>query len=98
MALLTPYNGWAMTVQAVLYTNTAPNQKLHLFDADGDEFMFPIPGQMEEKIVTPEIAVTVKLPLSYYDEDADGGHQLKVIGYVEKPDSPLAKKQDEEED
>jgi hypothetical protein len=70
--------GYCVTIQAVRYGNKSPQMYMHLYDAGGDEFMFPIPGQDLPKTTTPEIPVTVRLPLSYYDED--GGQELIVWG------------------
>lgn len=69
-----------LTVEGVYYSNINPSQCIHLYDADGDEFMFPIPGQAEPKPTSPEIAITVELPLYYLDEDFDGENDLIIWG------------------
>ncbi len=73
--------GFALRLQAFRYDSTNPGLFLHLLDADGDEFMFPIPGQGTPKASTLEIPLTLSLPLFYYD---DGEHELILWGEVEK--------------
>ncbi len=75
--------GYCVTVQAVYYSSTNPGNFLHLYDADGDEFMFALPGQGNAKVATPEIPVTVKLPLKYVDVSI-GEHQIKIFGEAHK--------------
>ena len=41
--------GYGLRVQAVLYSSSNPGNFLHLYDADGDEFLFPISGQRKPK-------------------------------------------------
>jgi hypothetical protein len=78
----------SVRVQAIFFNDTNPERKLRLFDADGDEFMFPIPGQIEPRIATPEISVLVQLPLQYLDEDPIGGHEVIIFGeYHESVDN-----------
>lgn len=75
--------GYSATIQAVYYSSINPGNFLHLLDADGDEFMFPIPGQGIQKTITPAIPVTVKLPISYIDV-SQGGYEIKIWGEAEK--------------
>ncbi len=77
-------SNYFVTVQAVYYGCTNPSSYLHLFDGDGDEFMFAIPGQAIPNTTTPEIPVTVRLPISYSDDI--GGNELVIWGTVEKED------------
>ena len=72
--------GYCVKVQAFFYGGTNPNAKLHLYDAGGDEFTFPIPGQARPTATSPEISVTVRLPLSYLDEEGD--NKLIVWGEI----------------
>lgn len=74
--------GFALKVEAVYYSNSNPSQHLRLFDADGDQFMFPVPGQARANTTSPELPVTVKLPISYEDEGE--GNQVVVWGEAEK--------------
>ena len=84
---LTPFGSQpaqgSVKVQAVYYSNLNPAQALCLYDGDGDMFMYPVPGQLEAKVVTPEIPVTVKLPLYYLDQDLDGENEVIVFGEVD---------------
>lgn len=66
------------TIQAVFYSGKNPSQHLCLYDADGDMFMYPIPGQLENKVVTLETPTTIKLPLRYLDQD--GENEIIVFG------------------
>lgn len=79
-----PWDGLAgelVTIQAVRYESDEPAKRLHLFDSEGDEFMFPFPGQAPEAVTSsPEIAVTVKLPLKYLCEA--GGKAFIIWGKV----------------
>lgn len=79
--------GYAVTVQAVSYSSKSPEQKLVLFDADGDQFMFPVPGQAVTKPTTPEVPTSVKLPLSYVD--TEGENEVIIWGEVTKIDPYL---------
>jgi hypothetical protein len=72
------------TIQAVHYNCTNPASYLRLLDGDGDEFMFRIPGQAEPNPTTPEVPVTVRLPISYIDDI--GGNEIILWGRVEKGD------------
>lgn len=71
----------SVMIQAVYYSSENPSKHLCLYDGDGDMFMYPIPGQIENKIVTPEIPITVKLPIRYLDQD--GENEIIVFGQLE---------------
>lgn len=73
----------SVRIQAVYYSGKNPSQHLCLYDADGDMFMFPIPGQLEKKVITPELPVTVTLPIYYLDQDVDGENEVIVFGEQE---------------
>lgn len=75
--------GYGVRIEAVYYSSINPGNFLHLYDADGDEFMFPIPGQGIQKTISPAIPITVKLPLSYADI-SQGGYEIKIWGVAEK--------------
>lgn len=77
--------GYCVTIQAVRYGSDNPQSELYLYDAGGDEFMFKIPGQASRNTTTPEIPVTVRLPLSYLD--SEGQNELIVWGTVDQIDS-----------
>lgn len=68
-------------LQAVFYSSENPTQNLYLYDAEGDMVTFPIPGQLDKKVI-PLDPVTVKLPLYYIDEAAPG-NQIIVFGETE---------------
>lgn len=72
-----------ITIQAVFYSSINPARKIHLYDKDGDEFIFPIPGQADPKVTTPELPITIDLPISYMDEDINGANTLIVWGKIE---------------
>jgi hypothetical protein len=72
--------GYALKVQAVFFGSTNPSATLSLYDADGDEFMFSIPGQAIPRVTTPEIPISVKLPIHY--TDSEGNNKLMVFGEV----------------
>lgn len=74
--------GYALTLQALSFNSTNPNKFCYLLDADGDQFVFKIPGQAEPGPTAPEVPVSVKLPLYYFDET--GGNELILWGEVEK--------------
>ena len=74
--------GYALTLQAIYYSSTNPTRFIHILDADGDGFLFPMPGQHSPQTTTPEIPITVKLPLYYFDEAGDC--ELILWGEVEK--------------
>lgn len=81
--------GWCVNLQSIFYSEKSPQHYLHLFDADGDEFMFSIPGQARPTVVTPdEVPVTVKLPLYYLD--TGGGNELILWGEVYRLDRTLS--------
>lgn len=73
----------SVRIQAVYYSSKNPSAHLCLYDADGDMFMFPVPGQLDDKVVTPELPVTVTLPLYYLDQDVDGENEVIVFGEQE---------------
>lgn len=75
--------GYVARIQAVFYSSNNPSFFLKLFDADGDQFMFQIPGQGIPRPTTPEIPVTVKLPLQYVDIGT-GEHNFTIFGEVYK--------------
>lgn len=71
----------SMRVQAVFYSSTNPSQNVMLYDRDGDCFMFPIPGQLDKKVISLEVPVTVALPIYYLDQI--GECELIVFGESE---------------
>lgn len=73
--------GKSVEIQAVYYSSLTPGKHLMLYDADGDCFMYPIPGQVDQKVVTPEVPVTVKTPIYYLDEVGD--NEIIVFGKME---------------
>ncbi len=75
--------GYGLRVQAVLYSSSNPGNFLHLYDADGDEFLFPISGQGNPKVLLIDAPIAVKLPLSYLDISL-GENEIKVWGEVER--------------
>ncbi len=75
--------GYGVRIEAIYYSSINPGNFLHLLDADGDEFMFAIPGQGIQKTISPAIPVTVKLPLSYLDI-SQGGYEIIIWGVAEK--------------
>lgn len=80
--------GFAVKVQSVYYSNTNPNQYLHLYDKDGDEFMLKVPGQGISEKPNPiilETPISIALPLSILDEGGD--NEVIVWGEVEKIDN-----------
>lgn len=79
--------GYCINVQAVSYGSKNPQSMLHLLDAGGDEFMFKIPGQASTNPTTPELPITVRLPLSYVD--TEGQNELIVWGTVESIDTAV---------
>jgi hypothetical protein len=81
-------SSWAVTVQAVFYSSNNPGNFLHLYDGDGDEFMFAIPGQGQPRVATPEVQITVKLPIRCRDI-SQGSHEVIIWGRAEKVDSRL---------
>ena len=78
------YAGVAAKIYAVFYSNKAPQEHLRLRDADGDEFMSPLPGQALETagIYNFDSPTPVKLPISYFDEDIDGGNKIVIWGEI----------------
>jgi len=75
------YIGHAYTIQGVYYSSTSPASKLHIYDGDGDECYYAVPGQ-ENPHVLLSTPITVKLPLSILDETAP--NSVTIYGYVEK--------------
>lgn len=81
-----------VTIRAIHWSCENPNRALHLYDADGDEFIYPIPGQQPpdshieivSKVTVLDTPLTVELPLSYVDEE--GECELKIWGTVERPE------------
>ena len=79
--------GYALTLQAIYYDSKIATKFIHILDADGDGFLFPMPGQHSPQTTTPEIPITVKLPLYYFDEA--GNCELILWGEVEKIQTKL---------
>lgn len=73
--------GKSARIQAVYYSSASPSQHLMLYDADGDCFMFPVPGQVDKKVINLESPVTVQLPIHYWDEK--GEEEIIVFGEME---------------
>lgn len=73
--------GRSVKVQAVYYSSKNPNSHVMLYDGDGDCFMFPIPGQVDNKVISLESPVTVQAPIHYYDENE--GNEIIVFGETE---------------
>lgn len=70
----------AVRIQAIYYDNTNLDQHVRIYDGDGDECMFPMPGQEVPRVISLESPVTVKLPLAYLDEDPNGDHAIIIFG------------------
>lgn len=79
--------GYGARIQAVRYSSKNPSDYLYLYDADDNEFMFSIPGQGNEKTISLETPVTVKLPIKYIDTSS-GDKQVIVFGEAEKISRP----------
>jgi len=77
-------SNYCLNVQSVFYNCNNLSSYLRLLDADGDMFMFKIPGQAEPNPTTPEIPVTIKLPIFYVD--SLGGNEIIIWGEVNKID------------
>lgn len=76
------YLGYAFRIQAVYYSSSNPSSHIYLYDKDEDAITFPIPGQMEPKLVdVPNIGV--KLPIKVLDETGD--NSVVIYGEVYKP-------------
>ena len=75
--------GYFVKVQAVFYNTNNPSNYLKLYDKDSDQFMFQIPGQGIPNPTTPEIPVSVALPL-YYLDIGKGGHEVTIFGELHK--------------
>lgn len=73
------FEGMAFRIQAISYTSNNPSHHVTVFDKDGDECMYPIPGQLIPKIVPVE-HVSVILPITIVDE----GLHNDVIIFGEK--------------
>jgi len=71
--------GYGLKLQAVYYSSSNPGNFLHLYDADGDEFLYPIPGQGNPKVTMLDSPISVKLPLSYVDVSL-GENEIKLWG------------------
>lgn len=67
-------------IQAVFYSSESPAHKVMLYDRDGDCFIFPIPGQVDKKVINIE-PITVSLPIYYMD--AEGDNEIIVFGEKE---------------
>lgn len=79
--------GYCVAVQAVHYSSTSPNDVLKLFDGDKNQFMFELSGGSTPNPTTPEIEITVKLPLYYMDSAGD--KDIVIWGVVYKIDNTL---------
>lgn len=75
--------GYGLKLQAVFYSSSNPGNFLHFYDADGDEFLYPISGQGNPKVVLIDAPISVKLPISYLDISL-GENEIKVWGEVER--------------
>lgn len=75
------YPGYAYTIQAIHYSSNNPQSHLHIFDADGDECMFPVPGDLTPKVLAVS-HITVKLPISILDETS--GNSITIFGTVDR--------------
>lgn len=75
------YPGKAFTLQAVQYSSTDPSSHVQIFDKDGDPVSFPIPGDIEPKLITLD-AVTVQLPITVIDETS--GNSLLLRGVIDR--------------
>lgn len=75
------YPGYSYTIQAVFYSSNNPSSHLHIFDADGDECIFPLPGDLTPKALSVQ-PITIKLPLSILDETS--GNQVTIFGVVDR--------------
>lgn len=74
--------GYAYTIQAIYYSSKEPSEHVTLFDKDGDEITFHIPGQIDPKISPLETPITVQLPIQYVD--TKGQEELIIYGRLEK--------------
>lgn len=63
-------DGMYVKIQAVRYGSHDANVHLMVLDGEGDECMFPIPGQRTPKVIHLESPVTVEGPLHYLDESS----------------------------
>jgi hypothetical protein len=77
-------SNYCVTIQSVFYDCTNPSSYLRLLDSDGDMFMFKVPGQAEPNPTTPEVPVTVRLPIYYVDSLGD--NEITIWGVVNKID------------
>jgi hypothetical protein len=83
MTTLKPeWRGFQVTIQAVYYGSKNPSAHLTIHDAEGDQCVFSLPGQLNATVTALETPVTVKLPLKYIDNE--GGNDLIVFGQAEK--------------
>lgn len=85
-----------VTINAITYSSRNPSAYLHLFDADQDEFMFPIPGTLPvdggfTKPTTLNYPTTVRLPLYFLDEE--GNNDFIVWGVVCEEEDLTKKKE-----
>jgi hypothetical protein len=78
----TAYVGHAFTIQGVYYSSPDPNSRLHLYDFDKDECFFAIPGQINPHLISPDVAITITLPLYYMDETS--GNKFIIFGTIER--------------
>lgn len=74
------FNEGYADIQAVHYSSMSPQQFLHLYDADGDPFVTPIPGHRKGEVEYLSTPVTVKLPLEYMD--TEGNNKVTVFGML----------------
>lgn len=81
MGFLQPKVSSAIKIEAVHYTSKDPGSRIHLFDADGDEVLHPIPGQLENKVIPLETPITVQGPIQFRDET--DYNSLVVFGSID---------------
>lgn len=79
--LSTGYEGYAFTIQAIYYSSNDPSKFLRIYDNDGDEVIYPIPGALDPKTV-PVGNITVALPLVIVDDTPSNDVILR--GYLER--------------
>jgi hypothetical protein len=80
-----PNAGSAIEIQSVYFQCNNPNAYVLLFDADGDQVLYPMPGQVDPKPILLDSPITVKAPLYYVDTRGENG--LIVFGKVIPLDS-----------
>jgi hypothetical protein len=72
--------GQALELQSVFFKSKNPNAFLFLVDKDGDEVMYPIPGQIDPHPVLLSCSLMINGPLYYVD--TKGEHELIVTGRI----------------